>query len=208
MSKQSIIIGWIIIVLILAGFIIFAVKYSKNEVGDNLNISFIQPKLLQKQKIPEPEAIEPEQEIQPKQAMLDLITENNNFSLGKEFKVDIILDSQEQEVDGVDIILNYDPNILEALAEKVEKGEILTNFVFNQIDKETGIIRFSALSQFDQTFAGQGILASIDFKVLKPVQTTISFDFEQGLTEDTNIASQGQDILKQANNLEITSYTN
>jgi len=190
MSKKYHIIGWLIIILIIVGFVIFVVKYSKVELGDNIIITFSPPKgkIFNKQ-------------VDYKKAILSLFVEQEEIKAGDEIKVNIILDTQSQPVDGVDVILKYDPLVLKAQDKEVKKGEVFTNFMTNEINQETGIIKFSALSQPGQAFTGQGVLAFIDFQALKQGQTPISFVFEPASTQDTNVASQSKDILKEVREL-------
>ncbi len=190
MSKQTHALGWMIISIIILAFIVFALKYSKVEVGDGLTITtkISRPKIFKDL---------------DKKAVLSLITQEKEVAVGETVNVSIYLDTQGKLVDGVDVILKYDTIILKAKDKEVKKGEVFSNVMTNEIDQKTGLIKFSALSQPGQTFSGTGTLVTLNFKALRSGQTAIAFVFEKGSTEETNVASQGKDILKEVKNLEL-----
>lgn len=189
MNKKTHALGWVIIILIISAFTVFAVKYTKVELNNDLTIT-----------LPSPAKIFNQQPADQK-AILRLTTKDSQIKVGDLVKVDVELDTQDKSVDGVDVILNYNPVLLEN--NRLEPGQIFSNIMTNQVDQETGIIKFSALSKPEQTFKGTGILATLEFKALKAGTTFIDFDFQEDSTEETNVAGQGKDILKTVENLEI-----
>jgi|GEM_PF-2812973 len=134
-------------------------------------------------------------------ASLSLSSASTNYEVGDIFNVNIILDAQGQPVQGVDIrYLNYDPSFLEVLdadsqtnGVQIKAGSLMPNTNANSVSG--GKILFSQSSSGSQSFNGSGVLATIKFKVLKSGSTQLSFDFIQNSSMDTNIASNGQDIL-------------
>lgn len=111
------------------------------------------------------------------------------------FSVDLLLLNQEKILDGVDVVLNYDPQRLAVEENKVEAGKLFDEVMINKVEPEKGKIRFSTLTLSPKR--AQGKLATVHFKVLKPGETIVTFDFVPGATTDSNVAEDGsaQDVL-------------
>lgn len=149
--------------------------------------------------------------IQPRvnKASLSLSTAQTDPTINQKFKVDIILDSHNLSVDGTDIILKYDPRKLQVvnnMAEtRVEPGNIFNEFIAVKVDNQLGRLNFSALSKPGQNFIGSGLLATVYFKnIIASGTADILFDFTIDKTSDTNVASNGQDILGSVDGLHLT----
>ncbi len=133
-----------------------------------------------------------------RKAILSLSPQKEESKIGNIFPVEILLDTKDFEIDGVDVFLKYDPKILEISGKegsRIRIGNIFENFMGSEINKETGLIKFSALSKPKEKFQGQGKIATINFKSLEEGMTKISFIFERGLTTDTNVSRKGEDVL-------------
>ncbi len=138
-------------------------------------------------------------------ATLSLSPSSGSYSVGQIFTVNILLDTQGQSIDGVDIrYLNYNPSQLEVQDDnatqtgiQITTGNLMPLTQANNVDKTTGKITFSQITAGGSTFKSSGaqILATIHFKILQAVNTTVSFDYVSGRTSDSNIASVGVDIL-------------
>ncbi len=145
-------------------------------------------------------------------ATLSLSPSSGSYTVGDTFEAQIILDTEGAETDGVDIhYLNYDPSLLEVQDANVEQtgiqispGTLYSNTPLNSVDVTNGRIDFSQTTAGGNTYNGNGVLATITFKVLSQGTANIIFDFTLEETTDTNVASSGQDVLTSVAN---GSYT-
>lgn len=136
-------------------------------------------------------------------AILSLEPATGSYEVGQIFKIDVKLDTQGIETAGVDIHwLNYDPSLLElqdadltTSGLQVEAGQLYANTNTNLADFSTGKINFSQTSAGGTTFNGIGVLAALTFKALDQGEANLTFDFILNSTTDTNVASNGQDVL-------------
>lgn len=136
-------------------------------------------------------------------ATLSVSPVSGTYNVNNIFQLDILVDTQSQPIDGVDInALNYNPAILEVQDQnqstagvQITPGSLMPNSVFNSVNVQTGKIVFSQLTAGGQTYNGQGILASINFKVLQTGIASLNFDFISGQTTDSNVSSAGADLL-------------
>lgn len=149
--------------------------------------------------------------IEPK-ASLMLISSQNEYNLGDSILVEIYLDSQGNLVDGVDVILKYQPQYLSLKFQEAEfldkSGSVFKSFPAPMVDQKKGQIVFSALTGPGQSFQGQGKVASLWFETQKPGQTEIKFLFKPGSTTDSNVSSytQPKDILEKVTDLELSIF--
>ncbi len=147
-------------------------------------------------------------------ATLSLSPSSGNNSVGSIFTVTILLNTQSQAVDGVDIrYLNYSPTLLEVQDEntslagvQILAGTLFGNTVANSVDTANGRISFSQVAAGGSTYSNSAnaTLATVRFKVLKPGTAPVTFNFTLGSTDDTNVAAGGTDVLTSVTN---GSYT-
>ncbi|KND48703.1 MAG: hypothetical protein AB198_00070 [Parcubacteria bacterium C7867-003] len=134
---------------------------------------------------------------------LSLDPQTNTVKKGETFAVNIILNTNDGSIDGVDIYgLHYDPTILEVVDDlpkqkgiQIESGKILPNNAVNSVDPSTGTIKLGQLSYGGENFKGRGVLATVHFKAVGIGSSFLKFDFSTGSTVDTNAAYKGKDKL-------------
>jgi peptidoglycan hydrolase-like protein with peptidoglycan-binding domain len=120
----------------------------------------------------------------------------------------VLLNTQGQPIDGVDIqALNYNPYNLQLIdadvlapGVQIQAGSLMPNTVANSVDTMNGKIVFSQITNGGSTYTGSGTLATMTFKALIAGTASISFNFTPGATTDSNVASQGNDILSSVAN--------
>ncbi len=147
-------------------------------------------------------------------ATLSLSPSSGSNSVGSIFTVTILLNTQSQAVDGVDIrYLNYSPTLLEVQDEntsqagiQISAGTLFGNTVANSVDITNGRISFSQVAAGGVTYsnAANATLATMRFKVLTTGTAPVTFSFTSGSTADTNVAAGGSDVLTSVTN---GSYT-
>lgn len=144
------------------------------------------------------------------QAILSLISDKEYYSVNEDVVVDIFLDSQENLVDGVDLILKYDSQMLQLSEANFfdTTDSVFSAFPYAKIDEIAGQIKISAITSPGRSFQGKGKIGSLHFKAQKGGQALISFVFGKGSTTDSNVSSYAypQDILSQVENLAVKIY--
>jgi len=103
---------------------------------------------------------------------------NVSIKKGETFTLAFILDTGDFEIDGMDLVLNFESEFFEAKSINPKIDSL--NYTVREIDNNTGIIKVSAAGQIqDNTvvgFKGVSEYAEIEFLALKTTSaTTISF---------------------------------
>lgn len=122
------------------------------------------------------------------------------FAANQTYPVGIVIDSAGKSVDGVDVVVNFDPKKVQVVGETISPTTMFERFPLNKVDNGRGQIQFSAL-----TFNSKpeiGIAATFRFRPLAPGAVNFTFDFTLGKTTDSNIAEHGtaKDVLGKVEN--------
>jgi hypothetical protein len=142
-------------------------------------------------------------------AVLSLSPSSNTINgTNQTFTVNIMLDTQGTAIDGVDIFyLRFNPAVLTIVdsntsvtGTQISPGTLMPVTASNSADNVAGTLVFSQTVSGGSTFTGSGILGTITFKTLSLGTSNVTFDFNAGLTNDTNVASAGADILLSVTN--------
>ncbi len=123
---------------------------------------------------------------------LILFPSEGSFKVGDDFSVNVELKGEGCGcVTGADVILSFDPEILEAF--EVQPGNLYTEYPLKEIDNELGKIRFSALNPLDELELSrrEGAVGVIIFRAKEKGKAKVEFDFTPGSTTDTNVAAGG-----------------
>jgi len=145
-------------------------------------------------------------------ATLTLSPSSKNVNVGDTLTVSVLLDTAGAAIDGVDIqTLNYNPYFLQlqdadgsASGVQISAGTLMANTLANSADTTNGKISFSQVTNGGTTYTGSGTLATMTFKVITAGTAKLTFDFAPGATTDSNVASQGNDILSSVTNAQFT----
>src|SRR3989344_1913375 len=141
-------------------------------------------------------------------ATLSLSSASGSYSTGDIFSVNILLNTGDIAIQGVDVAyLNYNPALLEAqdddnstIGIQITAGSLMPSTLTNVADNTAGKITFSQVTDSGTNYTGSGTLATIRFKALSAGTANATFDFTAGSTIDANIASAGEDILGSVTN--------
>lgn len=144
-------------------------------------------------------------------ATLSLSPGTGSKTVGSTFPVDIVLDTQSQPIDGVDVVLSYNPVLLEvqdanssASGVQISPGGIMNTVTYNLANAATGEIFFSKVPTPGTTYNGTGTLATMTFRALAAGTSAVTFRFAPGNTTDSNVALNGTDILTAVANGQYT----
>lgn len=138
---------------------------------------------------------------------VELTSDKNQVKIGEEFTVSINIVS-DYLTDGVDLIINFDPELLSVETAGEDKapvvlGALYQDFPVNKI--EAGKITVSGITDGEGVLAN-GLFGSVIFKTKKAGQTSVGLDFQKDNTTDTNVIEKGtgKDILMDVKNVNIT----
>jgi PGF-pre-PGF domain-containing protein len=145
-------------------------------------------------------------------ATLTLSPATSSVYVGDIFTVDIMLNTQGQQIDGVDIrYLNFDPALLQVedsntgtTGVQIASGTLMSVTSINTVDNAAGRVSFSQIVSGGTNYNGQGILARITFRAIAAGTAPVTFSFTSGSTTDANVAAGGVDVLSVVN---AGSYT-
>lgn len=145
--------------------------------------------------------------VEPK-ATLSLTSAQNTIKVGQKVAVNINI-SASKPTDGTDLIIRYDPKVLNLMPNgtaAVKVGTIYGSYPVNKYEDKTGRITVSGISAQGGSVVPQGIFGSLEFTAKAAGKTTISLDFARGSTVDSNIieSKTAKDILTDVKNAEVT----
>lgn len=128
-------------------------------------------------------------------ATLSLSPSSGTFNKACPFSLQINLNTAGVQTDGTDAILIYDTARFSATS--ISAGSIYADYPGSSIDEQVGKITISGLASVTTPFSGQGILATVNFKVKDEAQagaTQVKFDFDpqdKAKTTDSNVVERG-----------------
>jgi hypothetical protein len=134
-------------------------------------------------------------------ASLSFSPANQTVALNQNFTVNALLSTGGAETDGADLIIRYDGNKLQVVSAAL--GTLYTNKVVEDTST-AGKITLRATSASDQSFNGNGTVATIVFKPIAEGTANVYFEFTSGSTTDTNVAFHGTDVLGSTTNATYT----
>jgi len=145
-------------------------------------------------------------------ATLSVVPSTKSVTVGESFEIDLSLDTEGASIDGIDIFyLNSNPSLLEVIDQddqtagiQIEDNDILDLTVYNDANNTTGEIALSQISLGGSPFIGSGNVATVAFRALAAGTANLIFDFTLGDTSDSNVASNGADILTSVANGVVT----
>ncbi|MEA2020239.1 MAG: cohesin domain-containing protein [Patescibacteria group bacterium] len=136
-------------------------------------------------------------------ATLELIPGESTLSFGDTLDVDIVVDSGEALISGVDVVIDFDPDKFD-ISMNVDDSAFSTFMpTTGRIDNTTGEINFSAYTEAEETVSGEAIVGTLELTPLVDSgEEGLIFDFTLGETEDCNVieAESVDDILNSVTN--------
>lgn len=134
------------------------------------------------------------------------------YNVGDTVSVTVKVDTAGFPTLGTDVVIKYDPNVLELGSEaSLVSGNAYPEYPSKNFDQKNGIIAISGISALSgKEFSGLADFVTINFKAKAAGTTNINFDFTPGGTADSNIIKLGVendpsvDILSKVSNLSVT----
>jgi len=121
---------------------------------------------------------------------------SGSYYVGNNFSVNILISTGGENTDSADVILYYDPNLLEVVdalpnipGTQVQTGSVYQVYPGNEVDSSIGQIKvtgFSVSSPYNSG-SGAGVFATVEFRVKQAGSASLSFEFNPGDSHDCNI---------------------
>lgn len=135
-------------------------------------------------------------------ASLSLQADSVKVTIGKEQSVALVLDTEEKETVGTDIVLTYDASKLKL--KDVVEGITYSHYVKEINDKEGKVMISGVIDPDKKLFKGKGVFATLKFEAVKEGKADIQIEFSEGSRNDSNVADRsGNDILTHVEHHEI-----
>ena len=132
----------------------------------------------------------------------------NEYTVGETVPVTVRIDTGGHGTQGSDVLIKYDPRILEANGTSVMvKGEVYKDYPVLIADPKTLMITISGISSLEgDKFKGNGIFATVNFKAKAMGSTALTVQFTKDSSTDSNMvdAESGNDSVGSVSNLDIT----
>lgn len=144
---------------------------------------------------------------------ISLVAAKTSYSVNETIPVSVVVDTGGRSVNGVDLIVHYDPKVVEASPAGIVKGQIFDDYPAISINANQGLISISGIDNMNNSFNsnnltyGIGQFAIINLKAKTPGRVSLTVDFNgKGSTTDSNLVeiTTAKDILEKVNNLELT----
>jgi len=136
-------------------------------------------------------------------AIISLTTTKTNFRVADSVPVGIKISTGGHTSLGTDVILTYDPKVLEASPTSFIKGDIYDDYP--AIDSGSGQLRISGVSSVGKPgFNGAGNFGTVNFKAKGAGSPIVSVKFIPQSSSDSNVyGSDNMDILGKVGSVKI-----
>jgi len=143
-----------------------------------------------------------------RQGLVAVEFDKETATVGENLEVKILIDTQGKEIDGFDIILQFDPQDWAVLNPQVSLVETaaFAQYPVNLIDPIAGKVQLSGLTSLESSFTGEMVVGSFLLQPQRAGKLNLEVYFEgEGEGVDTNLAEKGtgEDILGDVINGEI-----
>lgn len=149
---------------------------------------FLFKELMKEDNTTENTTEEQEEEIQETEDEFKVklsLEQQGTANLNETGTITLKIDTSMYEIPGLDVVLTYDPTIIEV--QSVDNG-ILENYLVKEINSDLGIITISAVTSPGNLFKGTGTITTLNVKYLKIDQTQMVISED---SEKTNVPLVG-----------------
>lgn len=140
------------------------------------------------------------------EAKISLTTPKLSYGVGEVIPVAVTVNTGGRSIDGVDLIVRFDPKAVEVVPGSLIAGKIFSEYPLLSSDAKTGLISISGVSSINSSFTGQGEFALLSLRAKLSGRTSLVIDFQKDMTTASNLveASTSKNILDTVGNLELT----
>ncbi len=143
--------------------------------------------------------------IETPQGKISLTTPKTTYKVNEDISVSVIVDTGGRLLDGVDLIAHFDPKVLSATPGAIIRGQIFDEYPLMSVDSKKGLFSVSGINTLQNSYQGRAKFVVFNLKAKAPGKTSLTIDFQKGLTSDSNMVEAGtsKDILEVVGNLEL-----
>ncbi|MDO8618715.1 MAG: cohesin domain-containing protein [Candidatus Daviesbacteria bacterium] len=140
-------------------------------------------------------------------ASISLMAPKATISVGETDTVTINV-SANTPTDGTDIIINFDPKLVEVMLSNgspITVSAMYNQYPNNHLDVAKGVVTISGISSEKTGVLANGIFGTMVLKAKAVGKTTVSVIYVPGSTNDSNVieTSTGKDVLGTVLNLQL-----
>lgn len=146
---------------------------------------------------------------QSQKTKISLVAPKTSLAVGEEVTV-VVSISSNVLTDGTDLVINYDPKLIEVVPapgtqNPITVGSMYSQYPSNKLDKPRGIITVSGISSEKNGTLANGVFGTMIFraKAIGSAQVTVSYI--SGATNESNVieTATGKDVLGEVQNLQL-----
>jgi len=130
-------------------------------------------------------------------ATLQFSPASGSYAADQAFDVTIVVNTDNEDTKSADAVINFDNTVLDV--ENVTYGDFYSSVLHSE---QNGKLYISGLTETAEVKNGEGNLATVSFKGLTGGTTTLSFECQDGRTDDSNIA---KNVLDQTDLIDCTA---
>lgn len=141
----------------------------------------------------------------PLTGKISLQANSSSIKIGETGNLSILFEAPGSKLDGIDIVLRYDPRIINVLG--FSEGNYFKLYPRKDINNDLGVVKVTALDSASSSVLSQEKteLGTIQFRAKTAGVSQVNFDFITGATGQTVLTQQGtsQNILGSASGVTI-----
>lgn len=136
---------------------------------------------------------------------ISLNTPKKIYAVGEVIPVSVTIDSGGHSLNGADLIVHFDPKVLEASTGALIAGSIFDEYPLLSVDAKKGLLSVSGVDSLRPGFKGIGKFIFVNFRAKAKGAAFLTIDFTKGSTSDSNLVDKGtsKDILEKVDNLDV-----
>lgn len=136
---------------------------------------------------------------------ISLTTPKKAYAVNDAIPVSVTVNSGGHNLDGADLIVRFDPKILEASSGSLIKGQIFDEYPLLSADTQSAMISVSGVNSTGAGFNGTGQFVTFNFKAKTKGRTSLIIDYVKNSTSDSNLVEKetSKDVLGNVDNLEL-----
>lgn len=136
---------------------------------------------------------------------ISLSASKTSYKVAEIIPVSVVIDIGTKEISGADVIVSFDPNVLEVVPNGITKGKVFDEYPLLSQDAKKGKVSISGISTLKKVFSGTGQFATINFKAKNPGKISLVVNFQKGSTTESNLveAATARNILETVTNLDL-----
>lgn len=138
-------------------------------------------------------------------ARISLSADKLSYKMDELINIQVIVNTGIRRIIGTDLIVRFDPQILEVNKDGLTKGRIFDEYPQIIADNDKGLISISGVSSLGNSFKGSGQFATLNFKAKASGKTMLAVDFKKNSTALSNLVelSSSKNILDTVDDLDL-----